>query len=553
MRLRWRQFSGEFPRYNASTLPDAGAVDATNCRFAAGVIQPLYGMTAVSTLALTGQNIQAIHLWRVGASEYWLRFQDQVSVIRSPIADDSYSRIYWSGDSRVGGSLLYSYTPAVSSGGGTEYPNNYYKLGIPAPTVKPVAALASAAPGDDAATEARAYVYTYVGKLGEESAPSPPSDILICPADGATVNLSALTVDVSASTSREIEKFRIYRVATGSSGNAEYLFVAEIATSYVLPYADTLDTSELSEALPSVNWTAPRDNMTSLGLTAFGVAYAATGKIVCFSEPFIPYAWPRDYELTCDNDVVAIGHYDSYIIVGTKGRPVMITGIDPANMSQQELPIIEACVSARSMVSMGSYAVYASPNGLVMASGSSARLITEGVISNREWALMTPTSIHAYQHRGKYLFFWYTDANNKGGVIFDPLNPDDGLIRISSHYVAGYRDTQNDVLYLIDSSKNLVKFDNNSASPSSFSWKSKNVALDRPASMTAARVLADSYASLTLTVYADGIQHHTQSVTSAAPVRMPRSGKKRQWQVKVAGTDTVRDIAIGETVTELQA
>lgn len=101
----------------------------------------------------------------------------------------------------------------------------------------------------------------------------------------------------------------------------------------------------------------------------------------------------------------------------------MITGIDPASMSQQELPIIEACVSARSMVSMGMFAIYASPNGLVMASGSSARLITEGIITSREWGAMTPTSIHAYQHRGKYVFFWYTDNSNKGGVIFDPLHP----------------------------------------------------------------------------------------------------------------------------------
>lgn len=71
--------------------------------------------------------------------------------------------------------------------------------------------------------------------------------------------------------------------------------------------------------------------------------------------------------------------------------------------------------------------------------------------------------------------------------------------------------------------------------------------------MTAARVLADSYASLTLTVLADGSTHHTQAITSSAPIRMPRSGRKRNWQVQVSGTDTVREIAISETVTELQA
>ena len=538
MRIRIRQFSGEFPRLNPALLPDSGATDATNVRLVSGAIQPLYGMESVETLELTGHDIQAIHLWEVGESDYWLRFQDAVSVIRSPIADDTYRRIYWSGDTRVGGSVLYSYTPAVSSGGGTEYPNNYYKLGIPKPTVKPTTTLVSGVV-DGVSTEARAYVYTYVGKMGEESAPSPPSDILICPSGASTVNVSALTVDVSASTSREIVSLRIYRTAVGSSGNAEYLFVDTIDIAYVLPYVDTKLTDTLSEALPSTTWTPPRDSMINLGLTAHGVAYGSLGKIICLSEPFIPYAWPRGYELTSDTDVVAIGHYDSYLIVGTQGRPIMITGIDPANMSQQELPIIEACVSARSMVSMGAYAIYASPNGLVMATGGAARLVTEGIITNREWALMTPSSIHAYQHRGKYLFFWY--------------NPDAGFIRINQHYVSGYRDVPNDALYLIDSSKNLVKLDSASGSPLSYSWKSKSVSLDRPASMTAARVLADSYASLTLSVYANGSLHHTQAITSALPVRMPRNGRARVWQVKVAGTDPIREIAIAESVTELQA
>ena len=552
MRLKFRQFSGEFPRLSPFVLPDSGATDATNCRLEAGLIQPMYGMTAVATLALTGHNIQAIHLWSVGGSDYWLRFQDQVSVIRSPIADDTYRRIYWSGDTRVGGSVLYSYTPAVSSGGGTEYPNNYYKLGIPKPTVKHTTTLVSGVV-DGVSTEARAYVYTYVGKMGEESAPSPPSDILICPSGSSTVNVSALTVDVSASTSREIVSLRIYRTAVGSSGNAEYLFVDTIDIAYMQPYEDTKLTDTLKGALPSTTWTPPRDGMANLGLTAHGVAYGSLGKIICLSEPFIPYAWPVGYELTSDTDVVAIGHYDSYLIVGTQGRPIMITGIDPANMSQQELPIIEACVSARSMLSMGAYAIYASPNGLVMATGGGARLVTEGIITNREWALMTPSSIHAYQHRGKYLFFWYTDFNNKGGVIFDPRNPDAGFIRISQHYVAGYRDVPNDALYLIDSSKNLVKLDSASGSPLSYSWKSKSVSLDRPASMTAARVLADSYVNLTLSVYANGSLHHTQAITSALPVRMPRNGRARVWQVKVAGTDPIREIAIAESVTELQA
>lgn len=109
MRLKFNTFSGMIPKFSPFVLPDNNSENAVNCRFESGVLQPLYGLTQDVTLALTGNNIEAIHRWNVGASAYWLRFADKVNVIRSPIADDAYSRIYWSGDNRMGGALLYSY------------------------------------------------------------------------------------------------------------------------------------------------------------------------------------------------------------------------------------------------------------------------------------------------------------------------------------------------------------------------------------------------------------------------------------------------------------
>jgi hypothetical protein len=221
-------------------------------------------------------------------------------------------------------------------------------------------------------------------------------------------------------------------------------------------------------------------------------------------------------------------------------------------MSQAELPIIEACVSARSMVSMGFSAIYASPNGLVMSSNGSAQVVTDGIISNREWANLQPDSIHAYQHRGKYLFFWKKDSVNKGGVIFDPSNPNDGLISFNQYFVAGYRDTETDTLYLIDENKVLWKFDDNSTAPLTYTWKSKRINLDSPHCFTAARVLADSYANLTLKVYANNTLYHTQTVANSTMFRLPRNGRHRIWQIEVSGVDNVREIMLGETVLELQ-
>ena len=62
-------------------------------------------------------------------------------------------------------------------------------------------------------------------------------------------------------------------------------------------------------------------------------------------------------------------------------------------------------------------------------------------------------------------YFLEKDSLNKGGVIFDPRNPNDGLIAFNQYFVAGYRDQDTDTLYLIDENKVLWKFDDNNASP----------------------------------------------------------------------------------------
>ena len=58
-------------------------------------------------------------------------------------------------------------------------------------------------------------------------------------------------------------------------------------------------------------------------------------------------------------------------------------------------------------------------------------------------------------------------------MIFDPRNPNDGLIAFNQYFVAGYRDQDTDTLYLIDENKVLWKFDDDSAQPLSYTWKSR--------------------------------------------------------------------------------
>lgn len=94
---------GEFPRYADVKLPDNAGVTAQNMRLDSGVLKPLNGYTQSVTLALTGHNINTIHHWVVGGIAIWLRFADMVNVMRSPLSDEAVVRIYWSGDTRMGG------------------------------------------------------------------------------------------------------------------------------------------------------------------------------------------------------------------------------------------------------------------------------------------------------------------------------------------------------------------------------------------------------------------------------------------------------------------
>ena len=78
---------------------------------------------------------------------------------------------------------------------------------------------------------------------------------------------------------------------------------------------------------------------------------------------------PDEYKLTVKSDIVAIAPLPSGLLVLTKEKPAIISGLDPSAMALSEIDSNQACVSKRSVVDMGSAVMYASPDGLVMATG----------------------------------------------------------------------------------------------------------------------------------------------------------------------------------------
>jgi len=422
------------------------------------------------------------------------------------------------------------------------------------------------------------YVYTFVTAYGEEGPPSAASTVVTTD-DNRVINLSGLETSTSKANANfgSGAKKRIYRSNTGSNTTV-FQFVAEVNMS-ATTYEDSSDNADLEEIIPSTYWIGPPDDDTTLypdgpmkGLTALpnGVFAGFTGKRICFSEPFLPHAWPVTYRITLEDNIVAIGAAGNGLIVTTEGRPYLIAGTDPQSMSAYRMEAAQACLSKKSLVDMGPFVLYAGPEGLVAAAGSEVKVVTEGLISPDQWqSSYYPSTIKGFLWKGRYIGFYHT-GSAYGGFIFDTRGGEPTFTTLSESNAVpgGFTDPDDNELYIIIDD-DIKKFQG-SATNETFTWKSKEFVTPKPISMGFAKVDAEAF-PVTLKVYGDGsvIYNATistsgsvYSVTGTTPsfsattinepvVRLPASVHKT-FAIEVSSAKTVNEICIGESIDELR-
>jgi len=212
-------------------------------------------------------------------------------------------------------------------------------------------------------------------------------------------------------------------------------------------------------------------------------------------------------------------------------------------MSVVEADIAQACVSKRSIVSMNGAVLYASPDGLVSIAPGGSRIVTESRFDREQWQEFVPSSIHAYSYDNLYIAF-YDTGSIQGGFIYDTRS---GEFTVHDTYATGgYTDLKNDSLYLIQSNS-LYKWDSGTAK--AYQWKSKKFTLTDPISFSCFRVSAEAY-PIQFTVYRDGVQIHTESITNGNIRRLP-PGRGHDWEVELTGTGQVYAVQLGQSPKEL--
>ena len=578
-------FNGIAPLIEPRLLRNEVGVTCENVNLQHGNLTALFPNSTHATL--NASSITSHYQYKFGGTTYNLEFDDDVDPVPGPIADDAFDRLYWTGQTfpRMASSTQ------ITTGGSGAYPRSSFRLGVEAPANAPSAATPT---GTDDGTQIKystAYVYTFVTAFGEEGPPSDPSNV-VTKVDGQSIVVTMSSTSGSKSDTNYTHK-RLYRSNTGSN-TTDFQFVTEV-TLATTTFTDSKNNEALGEIIPSTFWIAPPDDNATLypngqmkGLTAVGNGIFAgfSGKRLCFSEPFLPHAWPVAYRVTLEDEIVGISMAGNVLFIGTKGTNYIASGTDPQAMAIQKLEAAEPLLYKRSLVDMGGYCMYSGPDGLIAVENGQVTTVTEQLISPAQWQ-GTYVVQSAGRHEGKYVGQNSLAAQTPTAIIYDPkggmnaLTTVDTLLSNLANTNRGfYTNPDTNQLFLISkpSSGNCTveKFDDSANdNKRTATFKSKELPLPSPTSMNFVKVEADGYggSGVRVKVFGDGTEIFDATITASGSVfsatgsaptsfsattilepilRLP-TGVHKVYQVEIISANTVHEVCLAESIDELRA
>lgn len=506
MIIGWGKFSGIAPKVSKRRLAQGLGQKANNVDLTSRTIKPwLQPVAVLSGLAAgAASSIYRFGQKLVSDSQYWFHWTVDVDVAKGAISGDQTERTFFTHPTL--GPMVTNNSLALTSGSGS-YPWNSYKLGVPAPTSAPVAAVLTV--GDTSSQNEDVYFcYTYVNSFGEEGPPSPVSNVVTRRTAGSTQRITSLPTTPPAGYPNITAK-RLYRTQSGNLAT-EFLLVDEIPIA-TGTYDDLKTDAQILKngVIQTVTYLPPPADAFGITAMANGIMLLFSGYDIWPSEAFIPYAYPVAYSQAVDFPIVGGEAIGSSAVILTTGNPYLLTGSDPSALSLVKLDSTQACASKRSIAAVTGGVAYASPDGLIVISTSGDVVnVTDATFGRKEWQALVPSSMVGFHHDGKYIGF-YNTGTVTGGFIHDPSGGDASFSTIDLYATAGYSDMLQDALYLKVGTE-IVKW-NAGVTPMTATWRSEVKELSNKVSLPFVKVRASEY-PLTLKFYGDGALFDTKTV-----------------------------------------
>lgn len=575
--LRIANFSGEIPRLIPRLLPENAAQVAYNTKLENGALTPMRRGRHVKTMAKV---CRTIYLNDQGE---WMGWPGYVDVAPAPIADN---RLYVTGDG----------APKVIDKGVT------YPLAVPRPQNKLTAVVQGGQP-DPSLSSRVLYTYTYVTVLDEESEPAPLGDAVLW-SNGMDILVHGVEAPPQG---RSIDRMRLYRSQTSDAGETALYLIYEGPVS-TTPFLHAAGNFPNMEPIQSLNYHAPPDELRGLRAMPNGIMVAFSGKKVYFSEPYRPHAWPEQYVLKTDYDIVGLGVFGSSVAILTNGQPYVASGIHPSAMAMERLRVNMPCVSARGIVDLGYAVAYPSHEGLVTITQQGANLVSKQLLTRDQWQQMNPFSFVAGHYSGRYLCSYdYADATgaaHRGILVLDLTGEQPFIVRSNDDGDAMFSEIGTGALYLLRNGQDIWEWDCPTEPYGEQLWRSKRFVLPGHTNFSTILVEAEDILTdfqrqaakarieavreknrelmasgktggtigetamgllaigasrlkpaedefnLGITVYADG-KYVTTVYDVNTPVRLPGGFLATTWEIEVRGSLQVTAISLAHSPSEL--
>jgi hypothetical protein len=432
MKITLNEFKGIQPKIANDKLPINMAQVASDVKTASKELMAYRRNT--SDISLAGSSYKSLFEYLEGGNNHWVYYDLVVHWVRTPVAEDTFERMYMTG---ADGSGKYKAFVNDLITGTFDFTTDFYYPGAPS-------AVAMSATGYTTGANYRAYFYTYVSRYGEEGPPSALTEITDY--DGSSnVTLgnftepSASDEHLKTQVGTKKPAIRIYRTSATGTGAAEFLLVAEIDTSAITwstyTYVDSKADSALGETCDSIFYDRAPDNLTNLRGHPNGFFVASKGNVLYFSEPYQPHAWPEDYRISIDQEIVAVGIFGSTVVAATDGFIYTFSGPHPNSMYKKK-ESFQPCLSQRALVETDDGVMFPSLEGFQLVSSKGVDNVTRETFKPEDWVDYYLDQMHSTWYNKGYYGFYKSGNDFQGYIKIDFLN--DSITTGVSYHWAGH-------------------------------------------------------------------------------------------------------------------
>ena len=533
--IRWSNFGGLVPKLGKRVLPDNNAQVAVNCKLFSGELRAWGAPVARHTFDT--DVVDFAHLLYQG-QEKWVGFDKRTDVVRAPLVNDAFGRVYLT---NADGAFITTFDDLANGVAPVA-------LGLQVPTFAITPTIKTDG-GTDNLTEQRVYVVVFVTRFGEESPASDP--ITGSGAADGTWTIQDLDSIQTPTVGEAPVSLRLYRTVQGSSGITYRQVIEWDLADVPQTYNDDVDNTTVAgaPAIESVGWSAPPAGMKGLRSCAGGFLAGFKDRSIYFSVPYYPHAWPAEYQLAVDDEVVSLGVVSNTIIVGTRGRAVIMAGDTPGAISLQKADQVLACAGPDAMTANAGAVIYVSDEGVVGVDASGVNLISQAYVTREEWAAFSPAQQQVVWAQQRLIGI-LPDGSGYAMGFDDPVT---GLTQLDLGAVSSVRisEVTGQVMLLIG--RTVYEFDAPGQPPLDYQWKSKPATTNGPLNFSVLQVRGtfDGGASCTVKLYGDGVLRATRTIASEDPVRLPSGYKASRWEMEITGNAPIWSVVVAVAEADL--